>query len=194
MGSWVMSKLPMDAVQRTGISDDNDKSNIKEDLTGRDRMAWNVLASWAGHMVFVIAGFVMPRMIDRHIGQTSLGIWDFSWSLVSYFGLAGLGIGSSVNRYVAKYRAVNDIDGLRRAVSSVWCIQVVVSFVIVLATAVVASFIPLWFKERLGAEMKIAQWVVVLLGLSLAVEMAFDAFRGVMTGCHRWDFHNGLNA
>ena len=114
-----MSKPPMNAVKSTGISGVDDKSNMKEDLTGRDRMVWNVLTSWAGHMVFVIAGFIMPRMIDRHIGQTSLGIWDFSWSLVNYFGLAGLGIGSSVNRYVAKYRAVNDIEGLRKAVSSV---------------------------------------------------------------------------
>ena len=189
-----MSKPPMNAVKSTGISDVDDKSNMKEDLTGRDRMVRNVLTSWAGHMVFVIAGFVMPRMIDRHIGQTSLGIWDFSWSLVNYFGLAGLGIGSSVNRYVAKYRAVNDIEGLRKAVSSVWGIQMVVSFVMVLAAVTVASFLPLWFKERLGAEMEIAQWVVVLLGLSLAVQMAFDIFRGVMTGCHRWDLYNGLNA
>ena len=86
-------------------------------------MARNVLSSWGGHVVFVLAGFVMPRLIDVRIGQVSLGLWDFSWSMVSYFGLAQVGVGSSVNRYVAKYRAANDVESLNRTVSSVNVIQ-----------------------------------------------------------------------
>ena len=68
------------------------------DPSGQDRMAWNVMASWAGHAVFIVAGFIMPRFIDRTIGQEALGIWDFAWSVVSYFGLAEIGVGASVGR------------------------------------------------------------------------------------------------
>ena len=100
-------------------------------------MLWNVLASWAGQLVFLLAGFFMPRMIDTHVGQAALGIWDFSWSLVSYFGLANLGVGSSVNRYVAMYRAANDITSLKTAVSSVLAFQVV-------AGTIVAGQPPSW--------------------------------------------------
>lgn len=164
------------------------------DVTGRDRMTWNILSSWGGHMVFVIAGFIMPRMIDRHIGQISLGIWDFSWSLVSYFGLAGLGIGSSVNRYVAKLRAAEDKNGLDEAVSSVVCIQGIVSVVIALLTAAAVWFLPRFFKMQHAVELSDAQWVVAFLGASLVVQQIFDSNRGVMTGCHRWDLHNGINS
>jgi len=73
----------------------------KEDLTGRHRLVSNVIFNWGGHFVFIIAGFIMPRMIDRRLGQEILGIWDFAWSLVSYFQIVGMGIGSSVNRFVA---------------------------------------------------------------------------------------------
>ncbi len=164
------------------------------DFTGQKRIIWNILSSWGGHMVFVVAGFVMPRMIDRHIGQTSLGIWDFSWSLVSYFGLAGLGVGSSVNRYVAKLRAAGDKNGLDEAVSSVACVQIVIATVIVIMTVALVGYLPYFFKEQPGAELIDARWVVGLLGATLAVQQAFDVFRGVMTGCHRWDLHNGINA
>src|SRR5690348_219890 len=85
-----------------------------DDLTGRDRMVSNVLASWAGHLVFIVAGFVMPRQIDRHIGQVGLGVWDFGWTAVNYFFLAQIGVGVSVNRYVARYRAAQDVAGLGR--------------------------------------------------------------------------------
>lgn len=93
-----------------------------EDLTGRERMVSNVIFSWGAHSVFIIAGFIMPRMIDRRLGQELLGIWDFSWSLVSYFQLVQAGIASSVNRYVARYRAAGDMLGVNRVVSSATCI------------------------------------------------------------------------
>mgnify|MGYP001608045093 FL=1 len=117
---------------------------LKEDLTGRDRLLSNVLFSWGSYLVFVVAGFVMPRMIDRHLGQVTLGIWDFCWSLVSYLNLAGLGIGSSVNRYVAKYRAANDIDKLRKAVSSVMCIQLIVAAVVLIITGIFVWLLPVF--------------------------------------------------
>src|SRR5687768_777321 len=92
------------------------KSDSSGDLTGRERMVWNLMSGWGGHLVFVVAGFVMPRMIDRQSGQLALGVWDLCWSVVTYFGLANLGIGASVNRYVARYRATNDVEALRRTV------------------------------------------------------------------------------
>jgi O-antigen/teichoic acid export membrane protein len=170
------------------------KGSPEADLTGRDRMTYNVVASWVGYLVFVVAGLILPRMIDRHIGQTALGIWDFAWSLVSYFSIAGLGIGSSVNRYVAKCRSAQDLEGLRAAVSSVCVIQVVSGIMVGVISLAAGWSIPYFFSERLGPNSTATQLVVVLLGLSIAVQMAFDSFRGVITGCHRWDVHNGLNS
>ena len=99
-----------------GKNNDYDETAIsieaEADLSGRNRLFRNVLSSWAGHLVFIISGFIMPRMIDTHAGQSGLGVWDFGWSLVSYFGFVQAGICSSVNRYMAKYRAVNDVQSV----------------------------------------------------------------------------------
>src|SRR5437660_2502691 len=84
----------------------------RKDLTGRERLVSNVLFTWAGQMVFFVAGFIMPRMIDHRLGQEVLGVWDFSWSLVSYFRFVELGITSSVNRHVAKYWGQQDMNGV----------------------------------------------------------------------------------
>jgi O-antigen/teichoic acid export membrane protein len=164
------------------------------DMTGRDRILRNTLSSWGGQLVFVVAGFLMPRMIDHYTGQVSLGIWDFSWSLVSYFGLASLGVGSSVNRYVARFRAAGETDKLNEAISSVVYIQIVVACLAAMLTAASVLALPHFFKDNLGKEMGDAQWVVGLLGASLAVQMLFDTSRGIITGCHRWDLHNAINS
>jgi O-antigen/teichoic acid export membrane protein len=162
----------------------------KEDLTGRERLVSNVIFNWAGHFVFMVAGFILPRMIDRRLGQELLGVWDFAWSLVGYFQIVGGGIASSVNRYVARYRIAGDISGVNRIVSSA-CFVLTISGVLVLGLAIAVSLlIPHLFGTRLKENVHEAQWVVCLLGANLGVEIAFQAYNGVLTGCHRWGLRN----
>lgn len=160
------------------------------DPAGRDRMVSNVLFSWGGHFVFIVAGFVMPRMIDGRLGKELLGIWDFAWSLVSYFNLVQAGIGSSVNRYVARYRAVSDVSGVNSIVSSATCMLGVAGLIALGLTATLSALLPRLFGRQLEPNVVDAQWVVLLLGASVCVQIGFGAFNGVLTGCHRWGLHN----
>jgi len=162
----------------------------QQDLTGRDRLVSNVILSWAAHFVFIVAGFIMPRMIDRRLGQERLGVWDFAWSLVSYFGLVQAGVGSSVNRYVAKCRAAGDMSGVNRIASSAFCVQNVAAILVLALTIAASLLLPRLFGERLGENVLEAQWVVFLLGSSIAVQMSLAVFSGVLTGCYRWGLHN----
>lgn len=163
------------------------------DLSGRDRMAWNVVASWLGHSVFVVAGFFLPRIIDRHLGQTGLGIWDFGWSLVSYLGIAQVGVGSSVNRFVAKRRAQHDTEGLNRTVSSVMLLQGLIALAVLVLTAVGTWMVPKLLSAQLGGFVSDARMVVFFLGLGVTAQMALNPYVGVITGCHRWDLHNAIS-
>ncbi|MBL7145000.1 MAG: oligosaccharide flippase family protein [Phycisphaerae bacterium] len=162
----------------------------EEDLTGRDLLVSNVVFSWAAHFVFIIAGFILPRMIDRRLGQELLGVWDFGWSLVSYFGLVQAGVGSSVNRYIAKYRAAGDISGVNRIASTAFCIQNLAGMLVFGLTIAVSLLLPQLFGARLGENVVDAQWVVFFLGASMGIQMCFAVFAGVLTGCHRWKLHN----
>src|SRR5262249_21126034 len=155
---------------------------------------WNVMTSWGGHVVFIVAGFLMPRLIDAHLGQVALGMWDFGWSTVSYFVLAQAGVGSSVNRYVAEFRSTGDLGALHRTLASVTLIQLAAPLLALALTALVVWLLPMLFGARLGAGVETARWMIALLGASIAVQLAFDGFGGVLTGCHRWDVHNMVNA
>ena len=101
------------------------------DVSGRSRLAMNVVASWLAQFVCIAGGFVLPRVVNDKIGQVALGVWDFAWSLTGLFALLQGGIVSSVNRFVAKHRALNDIEGISSAVSSVTLILVALASVIV---------------------------------------------------------------
>ena len=164
------------------------------DLTGREHITWSVLTSWAGHVVYIAVGFILPRMIDERLGQDRLGVWDFAWSCVAYFSLVQGGVVSSINRYVARHRAAGDLAGVNRVVSSVSCVLWCMAGIVVLLAIVTALLIPVFWGRRLGEFVGDAQWAVFLLGLGIAVEVGSAGFAGVLTGCHRWDLHNGVHA
>ena len=164
------------------------------DLTGQERLAWNVFAGWAGYLVIAAAGFLAPRIMDRKLGPESLGVWDFGWSLVSYFSLTQLGVGSSVQRYVAKYRAAGDVAGLRCMVSSVTGLNLVAASLTLTLTAVCAWILPRLLRAELVAELGSARWLVVLLGASVAAQLALQAYQGVLAGCHRFDVLTAITA
>ncbi|HFE38583.1 MAG TPA: transporter [Gammaproteobacteria bacterium] len=176
------------------MTESNKNNNGKEDLTGKERFAWNVIASWAGYIFVLIPGFIMPRLISDYQGSSALGVWDFTWAFVNYLRISGFGIGSSVNRYVAKHRIEGDFEALRNTISTVTVIQVVIAIFVLLATVFFSYWLPIEFADSLGEHQDEVPGLVLFLGGSLALYFAFDSFRGVITGYHRWDVHNGIVA
>lgn len=173
------------------MADDQPKS---EDLTGRSRMLSNVLTSWFAQVLIIIAGFFLPRIIDNNLGQFGLGIWDFAWSITSYVALAQLGIGSALNRFIAKYRAAGETSKLQMAVSTTVGIQWTFAVLVALAVVGIYYLIPVYLSEELGDGLEPARNVALYLGMSVAVQLLFDTSRGVLTGCHRWDIFNAINS
>ena len=160
------------------------------DRTGRKGLVRNVLFSWGGQLVFIAAGFVMPRFIDHRLGQEVLGIWDFSWSVVGYFGFIQAGVSSAVNRYVGKHWAEQEIREINRVVSCATAGLTLAGLVVAVGTLATVALIPSLSGERLGTHTSEAQWVVFFLGAGMAVQTALSGFNGVLTGCHRWDLKN----
>ncbi|MFT5707581.1 MAG: O-antigen/teichoic acid export membrane protein [Oceanospirillaceae bacterium] len=166
----------------------------KDDLTGQDRFAWNLMVSWASQFVLIFSGFIMPRLVDDKVGQAALGIWDFGWSFVSYLSLVGLGMGACFNRYIAKHRAAGELTLLNHVANSAVFVQLIFSAVTVLCTVSFYSLLPLYFGDALGDNTVTAEWVVLFLGISVAVSMSAGSASGLLTGYHRWDIHNALHA
>jgi O-antigen/teichoic acid export membrane protein len=166
----------------------------EKDLTGRSRLVSNVLFTWGGQMVFFVSGFIMPRLIDHKLGQEVLGVWDLSWSLITYFRFVEMGVTASVNRYVARHWGKQDIEGINRVVSSATCALAIAAVLVVIATVGAFFLIPRWFAEQSAENISITQKSVFCLGTMLAIGTALGAFNGVLTGCHRWELQTMRNS
>ena len=166
----------------------------EKDRTGRSRLVSNVLFTWAGQMVFFVSGFIMPRLIDRKLGHDVLGVWDYSWSLVTYFRFVDMGVIASVNRYVGRHWGQDDIEGINRVVSSATFALSIAAAIIFLGTVGAALSLPYWSGIHVDQYIVTTQWSVFWLGLMLAGGTALGGFSGVLTGCHRWELQTMRNS
>jgi O-antigen/teichoic acid export membrane protein len=162
------------------------------DASGRERLTLNVAASWVSQLVAICVGFVMPRLIHDELGQATLGIWDFGWSIVSYLSLANFGIGANCSKYVAEFRPVGAYTRLSNIMSTAHYLQLSVTLIVFAVILLLYLFVDHLFEDTIVTNVPKASEVLLLLGASLGTQMLTDAHRGIITGCHRWDIHNGI--
>ncbi|MCC7293825.1 MAG: oligosaccharide flippase family protein [Phycisphaerales bacterium] len=172
-------------------------SERTEPQSTKNSLALAVAANWTSHVVFLVSGFLLPRMIDRTLGRDALGVWDFAWSLAAYTSLLALGVSSAISRFVSRYRQMRDDEGLCRTYSAslalLWA-----SFALgCAAVAIFVSWTP-WFLEGSSERpltpelLTLARNMVALLGLAAAIQLPVTVYSGVLSGCQRFDLRTGI--
>ncbi len=173
---------------------------------GKRRIVKNAVMNLLDEFAFAMTGFIWPRLMleffshghGRVIAREMVGVWDFGWDTVLALKLLNAGVSSSVNRYVAKFRAVGDWLGLNRSVSACGCIFTVAAA----AAAIITLFMVLTLDRMIPAKLlpyaEETRWIVLCFGLMSAIEMYMGTYNGVTTGFQRYDLtaytNIGINA
>ncbi|MFO0837902.1 MAG: oligosaccharide flippase family protein [Phycisphaerae bacterium] len=153
-------------------------------------LAASALSNWVWYLVVLASGFLLPPLIDRRYGREILGIWDLGWSLIFYINLLTLGIGSAVNRFVARCRAAEDWPGLNAAASSALLVLSASSAIGLILAVVFALWAPDTLPNLGAAERGLCRQFILLLGVNAALQLPEGVFNGVITGYERFTLLN----
>src|SRR5438094_4904870 len=136
-------------------------------MTNRQIIA-NAAANWIGFAVQLVVAFFMSPILVHGLGAPRYGIWSLVESILAYLLLFDLGVAASVVRYVARFEAVEDRDGLNRVFSTSLCIFAVAGLVAGLLTAGMA-FTGIQLLHIPAELFDEAPGMFLLLGLNLAI-------------------------
>jgi len=157
----------------------------------RSSLSGAVGANWLGYLVFLVSGFVLPRLIGDLAGQELLGIWDFAWSTINFTNWLQFGIFSAVGRDVARFRVAEDWTSVSRSLSAS-LVMLLLAFgggLILISALVYAT--PLLLPAATDPQVvRETRWVVGILGVNAAVGLPLGVFTGVLVGLERWDLKN----
>ena len=77
----------------------------------------NALSNTSSLVINILLGFYVTRMVVGYLSDLEFGIWMLTTSVVGYFGLLQLGVGTGVLRYVPMYRG----KGENKLVADIIC-------------------------------------------------------------------------
>ena len=136
-------------------------------------------------LVAIVVGFVTLPLMLNHLGQDLYGVWVLVGGFTTMLYIFDLGFASSVTRTVAASIAQKDYAKTNGVVNSALVIYSGLAGVILLVVAAISIFYEP-SSEQVISRTEL-QWVLIIVGLSIAIEFPFKAFAGLTTAYLRYD-------
>lgn len=137
--------------------------------------------------VMIVIGFVMMPFMISVLGEELYGLWIVISSVVGTYYLLDMGFAQAITRYVAKYIHQNNPDAANRVINTALALYSALGILVLLISVIGAQV----GVDRLmeGSEnAPLAKILLVLAGISLAIEFPAKSFPGIVSAYMRFDF------
>src|SRR5690625_876485 len=102
----------------------------------RSELKYGVYLSYISLFITNITNLILTPFIIRNLGDSEYGLYMLIGAFVGYIAVLDFGLGNTVVRFVAKYRAENDKKSEENFLFSTIIIYGVISAVIMLVGAI----------------------------------------------------------
>jgi len=152
----------------------------------------NVGSSWVSLGINIMIGFFLSPFILHRLGDAAFGIWVLIFSVTGYYGIFDLGIRSSVIRYVSKFTAVEDKQGLAKFFNTSLATYTLIGLAVTLITLIGSYFVGSMFQIP-PDFLPTARLLFLIVGLSVAIGFPLGIFAGMLEGLQRFYLLNFTN-
>ena len=136
----------------------------------------------------LIPFFYTPLMLSM-LGQAEYGLYSLSSSVVSYLSLLSFGFGSTIVRYIAKYRAEGNKKAVEETFGFFLLLYSVLAVFVLVCGVFIASNVNTIFNEGLTtqetAKMRI---LVLIMAFNSALAFPISVFSSMITSHERYLF------
>jgi O-antigen/teichoic acid export membrane protein len=142
----------------------------------RPSLLSNAVSNWASLGTTLLVGFILTPIIILHVGKDGYGIWTLVSSIIGYYGVLDLGIGSAVGRYVAFHAGKDDDRAINETVSTALLFFTLIGCVVLVGTLLCTAPLARFFNVE-AADLRTFHVVLGILGVNIAVEFPGKVFR-----------------
>jgi O-antigen/teichoic acid export membrane protein len=138
-------------------------------------------------VVGIVIGFIMMPFMISTLGEELYGLWILIASVVGTYYLLDMGFSQAITRYVAKYIHQNETELANRVINTALILYSVLGLVVLLISVCAAK---LGVEKLMGSSENITlvQTLLIISGLTLAIEFPSKAFPGIISAYLRYDF------
>ena len=130
--------------------------------------------------ITIIISTIIPLLYTpvmlRILGQAEYGLYSLSNSVISYLSLLTLGLGTTITRYIMKYRTAGDKVMLERVAGLFILIYVVISLITMVTGFGISLFTETFFSNGLASEEINKLRILIVI---MTISAAFSIIPGV---------------
>jgi O-antigen/teichoic acid export membrane protein len=141
--------------------------------------------------IFVIT-FILFRYIVGIIGETDYGIYLFVTAITGYFGILDLGIGNSLVKFMAEFKAREDHEKMNEMINTSFFMFLFVGIIGGIVILFIGTFVLGFFSGIFpGLDspefVPKARAIIYIMGVTFVFNLALSSLRGVLAGLQRYD-------
>lgn len=160
-------------------------------VSEKRKVIGSVLLNWIGRACALVITFFLTPFLLHTLGQERYGIWAIVMAFTGYYALADIGLGNAGVRYIAEYEAKGDRLRVERVVVTTFYIYCGLAVCCVFISLIASVFLPGMLTQDVKDAVRI-QYVLFMVGCSVAVGFVGQTFSSVITALHRFDIRNAL--
>lgn len=136
-----------------------------------------------------VVGLLLTPFIIQKLGDAEFGLYTLIGAFVGYITILDFGLGNTVVRFVAKYRAEKDREGEENFLATTLIIYGVISVCVVIIGAICYLNIEQIFKDSLTPDqIDSAKIMFAILIFTLAINLPANTFQAACFGYEQFVF------
>lgn len=157
------------------------------------RISKNILYNFLGQLILLLFSIITAPFIINTLGSEKYGIFALAITVVGYFSVLDLGLGSSIIKFIADSRAGKDETLLNKVIGTALTVYTVIGF---LGAALIILFTQIIVRQALHIPtvlIPLALSVFYMSALGFLVNMILTVFNSIPSGLERMDITNSRN-
>ena len=153
-----------------------------------------VVLSYISQFILILSGMVYTPVMLRLLGQSEYGLYQLSYSVVSYLSLLSLGFGSSYMRFHSRYKVENNGEEIARLNGMFLTIFLGISLICILAgAALVLNAGALLGNGLTEAEVGKSKILMAFMVFNMALSFPNSAIDCTITAKEQFIFQRSIN-
>lgn len=166
---------------------------MEERVEERNEIKIGMVLSYALLFVNTLYGLLITPYILRYVGNVDYGVYKSIASLTSTLAVMDLGLGATMTRYMARFRATKDAKGASNFAAMVLIQYMVLAALLLCFGVIIYQLVPILYDEAFSPdEIVLARRLFVFLILNMALRLLENLLMGVANGYERFKITNGL--
>jgi len=158
----------------------------------KSQLKSGVLISYATMLITNIIPMIYTPIMLRLLGQAEYGIYGISQSIGNYLYLLNMGLGGTIIRYLAKYRASGEHDKEEHVAGMFIQIYTILSIIIIITGLFIAGNIHLYDNALTTTELDLLKKLIILNTINTAVFMPFNVMGSILVAHEEFIVNKGV--